>query len=76
MKMGFVSTGSVDFVVGVDKKLWIGSGLFENCKSLFGTEGAVGGDKGFDHTDWIALPDDAAGHCVPLRWLVGDGLMS
>jgi len=56
-----VSTGTVDFVVGVDKKLWVGSGLFENFKSFFGTQGAVFGSKSFDYTDWIALPDDAAG---------------
>jgi len=32
-----VSTGTADFVVRVDKKLWVGSGLFKNCNSLFGT---------------------------------------
>jgi len=41
--------------------LWVGSGLFENCKSLFSTQGTVFGSERFDHTDWIALPDDAAG---------------
>jgi len=61
-----MSAGTVDFVVGVDKKLWIGSGLFENCKSFFGTQGVVFGSKSFDHTDWIALPDDAAGYSVAL----------
>jgi len=38
-----VSTGTADFVVGVDKKLWVGSGLFTNFKSFFGTQGAVFG---------------------------------
>jgi len=57
-----VSTGTVDFVVVVDKKLWVGSGLFQNCKSLFSTQGAVFDSKSFDCTDWIALPDDAAGY--------------
>ena len=61
-----MSAGTVDFVVGVDKKLWIGFGLFENCKSFFGAKGAVFGGESFDHTDWIALPEDAAGHFVAL----------
>jgi len=38
-----VSTGTADFVVGVDEKLWIGFGLFKNFKSLFGTQGTVFG---------------------------------
>jgi len=61
-----VSTCTTDFVVGVDKKSWIGSGLFKNCKSFFGTHGAVFVSKSFDHTDWIALPDGASGHPTPL----------
>ena len=35
METWSVSTGTVDFVVRVDKKLRVGSGLFQNCKSLF-----------------------------------------
>jgi len=61
-----VSAGTVDFVVGVDKKLWVGSGLFKNFKSLFGTQGAVFGSESFDYTNWIALPDDAAGYFATL----------
>jgi len=62
-----VSTGTIDFVVRVDKKLWIGSGLFKKCNSLFtSTQGAVFGDKCFDYTDWVALPDDAAGYSLTL----------
>jgi len=38
-----VSTNTVDFVVGVNNKLWVGSGLFETCSSLFSTQGAVFG---------------------------------
>jgi len=60
MEMWSVSTGTAGFVVRFDKKLWVGSGLFENCKSFVGTQGAVFGSENFDHTDWIALPDDAA----------------
>jgi len=56
-----VSAGTADFVVGVYKKLWVGSGLFKNFKSFFSTQGAVFGGESFDCTDWIALPDDAAG---------------
>jgi len=37
METWSVSTGTVDFVIGVDKKLWVGSGLFKNFKSFFGT---------------------------------------
>jgi len=59
-------TGTVDFVVRVDKKLRVGSRLFQNCKSLFSTQGAIFGSKSFDCTDWIALPDDAAGHSSTL----------
>jgi len=66
MEMWSVSTGTADFVVGVDKKLWVGSGLFENCKSFFSTHGTVFGGESFDHTDWIALPDDAAGYSSTL----------
>jgi len=62
MEMWSVSTGTVDFVVGVDKKLWVGSGLFENCNSFFGTQGAVFGSKGFDCTDGVVLPNDDTGH--------------
>jgi len=63
-----VSTGMVDFVVRVDKKLWFGSGLFKNWHSIFSTLGAVFGDKCFDHTcgPGIALPDDVAGFASSL----------
>jgi len=61
-----MSAGTVDFIVGVDKKLWVGSGLFKNFKSFFGTQGAVFCSKRFDHTDWIALPDYAAGYSFTL----------
>jgi len=67
-----VSDGAADFVVRVDEKLWVGSGLFENCNSLFGTQGAVFGSESFDCTDWVALPDDAVG-CSST--LVGQGLI-
>jgi len=60
-KTGRVSTSTVDFIVRVDKKLWVGSGLFKNWNSLFSTQGAVFGSEPFDHTDWVVLPDDAAG---------------
>jgi len=66
METWSVSAGTIDFVVGVDKKLWVGSGLFKNCKSFFGTQGTVFGRKGFDCTDWIVLPDDAAGYSSTL----------
>jgi len=54
------SAGTADFVVRVDKKLWVGSGLFKICNSLFGTQGTIFGSKCFDCTDWVALPNDAA----------------
>jgi len=60
------STGTTDFIVRVDKKLWVGSWLFKNCNSLLGTQRAVFGGKSFDHTDGIALPDDAAGYSSTL----------
>ena len=46
--------------IGVDAKFWDGSGLFKNCNSFFGTQGAFFGSESFDYTNWIALPDDAA----------------
>jgi len=46
---------------------------FENCNSLFGTQGTVFGSKGFDYTDWVALPDDVAGYSS--SWLAGDGFV-
>jgi len=55
-----VSTGTADFLVGVEKKLWVGFEPFKNFKSLFSTHGAVLGSESFDRTDWIALRDDAA----------------
>jgi len=66
VETGSVSTCTTDFVVRVDKKLWVGSGLFKNCNSLFTTQGTVFGNKSFDHTDWVALPDDASGHSSTL----------
>jgi len=74
METWFVSAGTVDFVVGVDEKLWVGSGLFENCKSLFNTQGTVFGSESFDCTDWIALPDDAAGYSSMLVGWGGIGV--
>jgi len=70
-----MSAGTVDFVVGIDKKLWVRSGLFENFKSFFGTQGAVSGSKSFDHTDWIALPDDAAAYSFALVGWGGIGFI-
>jgi len=55
METWSVSTGTVDFVVGVDKKLWVGSGLFKNCKSLFSTQGTVFGSESFDYSTLIGL---------------------
>jgi len=75
METWSVSIGTSDFVVGVDKKLWVGSGLFKNCKSLFGTQGTVFGSRSFDYTDWIALPDDAAGYSSTLIGWGGIGVM-
>ena len=43
-----VSTDTTDFVVSVDGKLCVGSGLFKNCNSLFSMHGTVFGGKGFD----------------------------
>jgi len=70
-----VSTGTADFVVGVDKKLWVGSGLFKNFKSFFGTQGSVFGSKSFDYTAWIALSDDAASYSFTLVGWGGIGFM-
>jgi len=70
-----VSTGTVDFIVGVDKELWVGSGLFKNFKSFFSTQGAVFGSKFFDYTDWIAMSDDAAGYSFTLVGWGGIGFM-
>jgi len=73
VEMRSVSTCAVDFVVKVDKKLWVGAGLFKNCNSLFGKWGTVFGSKSFDYTDWVALPDDAA--CCSST-LIGRGRIS
>jgi len=61
MEMLSVSAGTVHFIVGNDENLWVGSGFFECCDSLHGTQGSVFGSESFDCADWIALPDDAAG---------------
>jgi len=60
VEMGSVSTGTMCVVARVDVKLWVGFGLFENCSSFFGTHGTVFCGKCFDHTDGVALSDDAA----------------
>ena len=60
------AAGAADSIVRVDGKLWVGSGLFKNCNSVFGTQGEVFGSEGFDYIDWVALPDDAAGHSSTL----------
>jgi len=73
METWSVSAGKADFIVRVDRKLWVGSGLFKNCNSLFGTQGAVFGGKSFDYTDWVSLPDDAASYSITL---VGWGWIS
>ena len=41
METGYVSTDTIHFIVRVDKKLWVGSGLFKNCNSLFRMQGTV-----------------------------------
>jgi len=67
-----VHASAAHFVVRVDEELWVGSGLFDNCNSFFDTQGTVFGSKSFDCTDWVALPDDAAGHSsflVDWRWI-------
>jgi len=46
--------------------MWVGSGLFKNFNSLFGTQCTLFGSKCFEHTDWVALPDDAAGYSSTL----------
>jgi len=66
METWSVSTGTADFIVGVDKKLWVGSGSFKNSKSLFRTQRTVFGSESFDYTNWIALPDDNAGYSTTL----------
>ena len=53
MEMGHVSTGTADFVVRVDKKLWV-----KNCISFFGTQGAIFDCKSFVCTHWVVLPDE------------------
>jgi len=76
METWSVSASTADVVVGVDKKLWVGSGLFENCKSLFSTQGAVFGSETFGYTDWIQLPCQMMLQFVPPRWLVRVRLVS
>ena len=59
-----MSADTTDFVVGVDKKLWVGSGLFQNCISLFGTQGAVFGNQCFDCTVGVAFSCQIVLHVV------------
>jgi len=60
VEMGSASTGTTDFVVRVDKTLWVGSGFFKNCDFLFSSQGMVFGSKCFNCTDVVALSDDDA----------------
>jgi len=66
IETGSVSTCTADFIVRVDKQLWVGSGLFTNCNSFFSTEGIVLGSECFDCTDGVALQDNAAGDSFTL----------
>ena len=59
METWSLSAGTIDFVIWVDETLWVESGLFENCNSLFGRQGAVFGSKSCGYTDWVALPDSS-----------------
>ena len=61
VELWHVFTCAADFIVGVDKTLWIGSGLFQKCGSFFCTQPTVFGDKFFDHTDRVALSDGVVG---------------
>ena len=70
----FVFTIIADFFVGVDKKLLVGSGMFENSSSLLSTQGLAFGRESFDCADSVALSDDPTG-CPP-RMLTGDGFVS
>ena len=50
-----MSAGTANFIVGDDKKLWVGSGLFKNSKSLFSPQGTVFGSVETDvfMMDWV-----------------------
>jgi len=76
METGSVSADTTDFVVGVDKKLWVGSGLFKNCNSLFCTQGADFGTAANILTARIGRPCLMTLQVVPPCWLIGDGFVS
>jgi len=66
METWSVSTHPIHFVVRVEKKLWVGFGLFKNCDSFFSTQSTVFGVNFFEHTDCVALPDDVEGDSFTL----------
>jgi len=52
--------GTADAIVRVDETWWIGSGLFQNCSSFFGTKGAIFCCGCFVCTDGILNPNHPA----------------
>jgi len=63
-----VSTCTVDLVVIIDKKLWVGSWLFKNWIFFFSSQCAIFGSKCFGCTDWVALLDAAGYSSTWVDW--------
>ena len=77
MELRFVSTGTVDFITRVDKKVWFELGHSKDFKPFPVAEHTVVGAERFDCRDWVSLPNDGVGNTVPVQpwsdlWEVGE----
>jgi len=71
-----VSTDTVDFVIRVDKKLWVDSGLFKNCNCILSLAHKAQFLVAKVLTTLIGLPCQMMLQIVPSCWLNGDRFAS
>jgi hypothetical protein len=67
MELWFVLACSMDFGAKIDELIGDGSGYFNNFHRFSVTQIAGGLGKGFDHQDWVSLPQNVAFYEVPLH---------
>jgi hypothetical protein len=74
MEPWFVSACSMDFRTRVDELIRDGSGEFDNFHPFSVAQSTGGLAKGFDHQNWVSLPQNVAFDEVPLhswQWCCG-----
>ena len=58
MELGFVPTGTIQFIATVDEEIWFGLHPFEYLNSFLVAKNAVVGPKCFDCAEWVAFPHE------------------